>query len=162
MRGTIGAIVRTVLFVGGFVLLLGGIVTLAFPQLLTTVLFEQAQPAQPERQSLGGIAGSGGPTLRVSMGAIVVGMSTVATGLAIPGRSPLRLVPEQSFTLGQRLYTLVGVFLFLCFPPLTWVATRDFGITPVLYFASLPLALVGVLLLVLGTVRGLQYRPQSR
>jgi hypothetical protein len=162
----LGAVLRTVLVVGGFAVLLFGIVSLAYPPLMDAVAFEQdlgALTSQPDRTP-GGTDSLVGPTMFLSLGAIVAGMTVVSAGLATPGRPGARLVPEQPFTRRQRLFTLVGSVFVIGLPATMWLATR-------LGVQSLPLVLVGTLLVVVGavmvlvgTTKGLQqqrYRPRQ-
>ncbi|MFB6166219.1 MAG: hypothetical protein ABEJ31_13755 [Haloarculaceae archaeon] len=155
MSGSLGATVRTALVGAGFVLLFGGILTLAYPPLLALVgMHSQAVTGTVGRR---GTAAAMGPSLFVSFLAIVWGLTVVAGGLAIPGRTGGRTVPQPPFTARQRRWTLLGATLVVLVP-------LGFGIAysadPGLLLGFVPvvlLALVGSILVTVGFAKGLQH-----
>ncbi|MFD1587037.1 hypothetical protein ACFR9U_08575 [Halorientalis brevis] len=161
MRGTLGAVVRTVLVIGGFAMLLGGIVTLAYPPALSGLAggddagTASARGAGPQATGLG-------PSLLVSLGGIVWGMTIVAAGLAMPGRSPYRLIAEQQFTGRQRAFTLLGAFLVVGLPLVVWSAAQTGLRSSTAILGSGLLSIVGALLVLFGTAGGLKYQPRKR
>ena len=163
MRGTLGAVVRTVLMIGGFVMLLAGIVTLAYPPSLTAVAPGDGTATTPSRgpgpQQPGGAVG---PTLFVSLGGVIWGLTLVSAGLAVPGRSSYWLVAEQPFTRRQRVVTLLGSFLVVGLPLVVWSAVQTGLESVALILATALLAVVGAVLVLVGAVRGLKYRPRAR
>ena len=163
MRGTFGAVVRTVLVVGGFVMLLGGIVTLAYPPALSGLAGGDGSATTASRGVGPQATGSGlGPSLLVSLGGIVWGMTLVAAGLAMPGRSPYRLVAEQQFTGRQRAFTLLGAFLVVGLPLVVWSATQTGLRSSTAVLGSGLLSIVGAILVLFGTAGGLKYQPRKR
>ncbi len=163
MRGTVGAVVRTALVAVGIAVLLTGIVTLAFPQLLTAVLEGgQQEPDIPSQR--GRTPGWGMDTLVTSIVGIVGGMTITAAGLAVPGRSSRLLLREQAFTRTQRISVLLGA-VFAVGPPTLLAAGIDFGNSLFALLGSVLLAVVGALMVLVGTTRGLrtnQRRPPSQ
>jgi hypothetical protein len=160
VRGTLGAVARTVLVVGGFVALFGGIVTLAYPPLLSG--YVGSSGLEGTRGTGPAVTSLFGPTLFTSLKAIIWGMTTVAAGLAIPGRSSMRLLGEQPFTRRQRVMTLLGAVLVVGLPNGIDLAVR-FGVGSIgLFAAAVLLTLVGVVMVVLGTSGGLKYQPRTR
>ncbi|MFB6084449.1 MAG: hypothetical protein ABEJ94_09415 [Halorientalis sp.] len=162
MRGTVGAILRTVLVAAGIAVLLAGIVTLAFPQLLTGLLDGGRAERVPGQR--GSAPGWDTDTLLASVAGIVGGLTITAAGLAIPGRSSRLLLREQAFTRAQRLSVLLGA-LFAVGPPALFAAGLDFGNSLLAALVAVLLALFGGLLVLVGTVRGLrtsQRRPPGQ
>lgn len=154
MRGTLTGVLRTLLVVGGFLLLAGGIVTLAFPSLLGVAGIVETSDGAGFTTLLG--SESVGASLR----GIVWGMTLAAAGLALPGRSTVGLVREQPFTARQRKFVLVGAVLVVGLPVARRVA-RQFGYESLLVAVLVPvLSVVGGILVVLGASGGLQQAQQ--
>jgi hypothetical protein len=157
VRGELGAVVRTGFVVVGFVVLFAGIVTLAYPPLLTEFVFGGAQAApSPGTGSAGVPAGTSGPTLETSMVAIVWGLTLVAAGLAIPGRASFGIRHQSSFTRRQRWFTLVGAVLVIAVPAGVGglvVTTNQYAIAAI---PTAVLALIGGILVLVGGSNGLK------
>ncbi len=154
MRGTVGAVLRTALVVVGVAVLLTGIVTLAFPQLLTVLSDDGRQELRVPSQR-GGTPGWGMESLVTSFVGIVGGLTIAAAGLAVPGRSSWLLLREQSFTRVQRISVLMGASFAVGLPSLL-LAGFDFGNSLFALLGSVLLAFVGALMVLVGTARGLQ------
>ncbi|WP_335999750.1 hypothetical protein [Halorientalis halophila] len=159
MRGTLGATVRTALVVGGITVLVAGIVTLAFPSLLTGLLESGQEERLPQQR--GQTPGWGGDTLLVSFVGIVGGLTVTAAGLAVPGRSPYRLLREQPFTRAQRVSVLLGAFFVVGLPALL-AAGLTFGDSIFVLLGTVVLVFVGALMVLVGTARGLQVSQNRR
>lgn len=163
MRGTLGAVVRTALVVGGFVLLFGGIVTLAYPPLLSGIAFDDDAASGDARGTGPQTPGGGmGPTLLTSLGGIIWGMTIISAGLAMPGRSSYRLVAEQRFTGRQRAFTLLGAFLVVGLPLIVWYALQNGLTSSTVVLGTGLLTIVGAILVLFGTAGGLKYQPRNR
>jgi hypothetical protein len=154
VRGTVGAVLRTALVALGIAVLLAGIVTLAFPQLLTVLPDDgQQEPRVPSQR--GGTPGWGMDSLVTSFVGIIGGLTITAAGLAVPGRSSWLLLREQSFTRTQRISVLLGASFAVGLPSLL-MAGFDFGNSLLALIGSVLLAFVGALMVLVGTTRGLQ------
>lgn len=154
MRGTVGAVLRTALVGLGVAVLLAGIVTLAFPQLLTGLPDGgQHDPQVPSQR--GGTPGWDTGSLVMSVVCVVGGLTVAATGLAVPGRSSRLLLREQSFTRTQRTSVLLGASLSIGLPSLL-AAGFDFGNSLLALLGSVLFSFVGALMVLVGTARGLQ------
>jgi hypothetical protein len=157
VRGELGAVVRTGFVLVGFVVLLAGIVTLAYPPLLTDFVFGggQATPS-PQTGPAGVPTGTSGPTLETSMVGIVWGLTLIAAGLAIPGRAGFGVRHQSSFTRRQRWFTLVGAVLVIAVPAAVGgviFTTNRYAI------AAIPtalLAVIGGILVLVGGSNGLK------
>ena len=163
MRGTVGAVLRTALVAGGIAVLLAGIVTLAFPQLLTG-LFEGGQQGPEVPSQRGSVPGWGMDSLIRSLLGIVGGLTITAAGLAVPGRSHRRFLREQPFTRAQRISVLLGAFFVVGLPSLL-AAGVTFGNSLVTLLGTVLLSFVGALMVLVGTTRGLrtsQRRPPGQ
>jgi hypothetical protein len=150
----VGAVLRTALVVVGIAVLLTGIVTLAVPQLLTGLLeSSQQEPRIPSQR--GAAPGWGMNSLLTSFLGIVSGLTVTAAGLAIPGRSRGRFLREQPFTRAQRLSVLLGAFFVVGLPGLL-AAGVTFGNSIFALLGTSVLTVVGALMVLVGTARGLQ------
>jgi hypothetical protein len=150
VRGTIGAAIRTLLFVGGMGLLFVGIFTYAFPPLGAAVMPAVGFEANPDPAAPGN-----GPSTLPSIVAIVGGLLIAGTALGVPGRSSLPLVPEQRYTRRQRAMVVLGGLFSVALPAALVVLLRlDQGYV-VWTLPGIVLALVGGLLVLVGTLFGL-------
>lgn len=154
-----GAVLRTALVAVGIVVLLTGIVTLAFPQLLSDPLADEQEPRVPGQR--GQTPGWGMDSLMTSLGGVVGGLTITAAGLAVPGRSRRWSLREQPFTRTQRIFVLLGAFFFVGLPSLL-MAGLDFGNSIFALFGTILLAFVGALMVLVGTARGLQTSQHRR
>lgn len=163
MRGTLGAVLRTALVVVGFVVLFGGIVSLAYPPLLSGVAPGDGPAATQSRSTdLRATGGGFGPSMFVSLGGIIWGLTIVSAGLAMPGQSPYRLIREQPFSPRQRTFTLLGAFFVVGLPIGVWYAIQTGVRSMPAVLATGVLAVVGGLLVLFGTAGGLKYDPGAR
>lgn len=150
MRGAFSAVCRTALVGGGVALLGVGIVTLALPDLLSAVGVGETGTST----GLLGLLWS--ETARLSLRAIVWGLTVVAAGLALPGRSAFGLVGEQPFTARQRLFVWTGAALVVGLPAARRAARTVAAVPPLVSLAVSALSLLGAVLVLLGTSGGLQ------
>lgn len=155
-----GAVLRTALVGVGFAVLLAGIVTLAFPQLLAEPLGAEQQEREIPSQR-GRTPGWGMDSLTASFAGIVSGLTITAAGLAVPGRARGWVLREQPFTRTQRLSVLLGAFFAVGLPSLL-LAGFDFGNSIVALLGTVLLAFVGAVMVLVGTARGLQTSQNRR
>jgi hypothetical protein len=156
--GTLGATLRTAFVAVGFVVLFAGIVTLAHPPLLGSLApgLDAGTGTGTGAQTGGGV----GPTLFLSLGGIVVGLTVISTGLAMPGRTPHPLIGEQPFTRRQRAFVLLGAVLMLGLPVAVWAVLQSGVRSLALVLAAAVLIVVGALLVLVGTATGLKHGPR--
>lgn len=151
MRGTIGATIRTLLFVGGLGLLFVGIFTYAFPPLGAAVMPAVGIEANPNPAA----PASDGPSTIPSIIAIVGGLLITGASLGIPGRSSLPLVPETRYTRRQRATVILGGLFSVAVPAVLFVLLRLDQQYVIWTLPGAVLALVGGLLVLVGTLFGL-------
>lgn len=150
VRGTLGATCRTLLFVAGMALLFAGILTYASPSLGAAVVPATGIETNPDPA-----AADTGPSTLPSIGAIVLGLFVAAVALAIPGRSPLPLVPHQRYTRRQRATVILGAVLAVVVPAGAFALVRRIPAFVILLVPAGVLAVVGGLLVLAGTAWGL-------
>lgn len=157
MRGELGAVVRTGFVVVGFVVLFAGIVTLAYPPLLTDFVFGGAQATPPPQTGPAGVpSGSAAPTLETSFVGIVWGLTLVAAGLAIPGRAAFGIAHQSSFSRRQRWFTLVGTTLVIAVPAAVGGLIATTNQYAIAIIPTALLALIGAILVLVGANGGLK------
>jgi hypothetical protein len=150
VRGTIGATCRTLLFVAGMGLLFTGIFTYAFPTLGAAVMPGEDIEANPDPAAPGG-----GPSTLPSIAAMLGGLLVCGMALGIPGRSSLPLVPEQRYTPKQRGMVIVGGLFSVAIPAVVAVFVARGQEYFVWAIPGAVVAIVGALLVLVGTVYGL-------
>lgn len=157
MRGELGAVVRTGFVVVGFVVLLGGIVTLAYPPLLLDFVFDGAQAApSPQTGPAGVPTGTSAPTLETSFVGIVWGLTLVAAGLAIPGKASFGIRHQTSFSRRQRALTLVGALFVIAVPTAVGALVLTTNQHAIAIIPTALLALIGTILVLVGANGGLK------
>jgi hypothetical protein len=150
VRGTIGAAIRTLLFAGGMGLLFVGIFTYAFPPLGAAVMPAVGFEANPNPAAPGS-----GPSTLPSIVAIVAGLLITGASLGVPGRSSLPLVPQSRYTRRQRAMVLLGGLFSVALPAALFVLLQfDQGYV-IWTLPGIVLAVVGGLLVLVGTIYGL-------
>jgi len=160
VSGTLVGTARTGLVVVGFVALLSGIVTLAYPPLLVGYVTPGepeglTSPGETSERGTNNSATLFGPTTQTSLVGIIWGLTLVAVGLAIPGRSSFGIDAQSSFTRKQRIYTLVGAVLVIVVPLAVGLLIQTTGQYVIAIFPAGFLAIIGGILVLLGGSRGL-------